>query len=67
MSNPTLLMPDIALNKLNVSHHADTSQSSNGRDMGPGIYSISNEDYHNGPAISRSALMEFRKSPYHYW
>ena len=54
MPNPTSLTPDIALNKLNVSHHADTSQSSNGRDMGPGIYSISNEDYHQGPGISRS-------------
>ena len=52
MSNPTLLMPDIALNKLNVSHHADTSQSSNGRDMGPGIYSISNTVYQQGVGIS---------------
>lgn len=33
-----------------------------------GIYNnISNEAYHQGPGISRSALMEFRKSPYHYW
>lgn len=35
--------------------------------IAPGIYDISNEAYHQGPGISRSALMEFRKSPYHYW
>ncbi|WP_010597600.1 PD-(D/E)XK nuclease-like domain-containing protein [Rickettsiella massiliensis] len=33
----------------------------------PGIYDISNEIYHQGSGISRSALMEFKKSPYHYW
>ncbi len=32
----------------------------------PGIYAISNDAYHQGPGIRRSALMEFRKSPYHY-
>ena len=54
MCNTSSQIPHTALNKLKVSHHADTSQSSNGRDMGPGIYSISNEDYHQGPGISRS-------------
>lgn len=33
----------------------------------PGIYDISIEDYHRGPGISRSGLMEFKRSPYHYW
>lgn len=33
-----------------------------------GIYpDISNDDYHNGPGISRSAVMEFSRSPAHYW
>lgn len=32
-----------------------------------GVHDISNEDYHNSTAISRSALMELEKSPYHYW
>ena len=67
MPNPTSLTPDIALNKLNVSHHADTSQSISRRDMEPGIHTISNDAYHQGPGISRSALMEFKRSPYHYW
>lgn len=33
----------------------------------PGIYNISIEDYHRGPGISRSGLMEFKRSPHHYW
>lgn len=33
----------------------------------PGIYDISNEAYHQGPGISRSALLDFKRSPYHYW
>jgi hypothetical protein len=33
-----------------------------------GIYpSLSNEDYHADPAISRSGIMTFLKSPYKYW
>lgn len=32
-----------------------------------GVYDISNDDYHNDKAISRSALMKIKKSPYHYW
>lgn len=37
--------------------------------MKEGIYpTLSNEEYHsNKSAISRSALMDFEKSPYHYW
>lgn len=37
--------------------------------MKPGRYpSLSNEDYHGHKgSYSRSALMEFKKSPYHYW
>lgn len=33
----------------------------------PGIYNLSPEAYHQGPGISRSGLMEFKRSPYHYW
>lgn len=33
----------------------------------PGVYDISIEDYHGGDGISRSSLMKFRKTPYHYW
>jgi hypothetical protein len=32
-----------------------------------GIYNLSSEDYHKGPGISRSGLLEFKRSPYHYW
>lgn len=33
----------------------------------PGIYNLSPEAYHQSPGISRSCLMEFKRSPYHYW
>jgi hypothetical protein len=33
----------------------------------PGIYSISNEQYHQMGGISRSGIMEFRRSPRHFW
>lgn len=33
----------------------------------PGIYDISNDEYHNSHAISRSMLMDFKKNPYYYW
>jgi hypothetical protein len=33
----------------------------------PGIYDIDNLAYHNGPGISRSMLMVFRQSPFHFW
>ena len=32
-----------------------------------GIHTISNEAYHANKAISRSMLMEMKRSPYHYW
>lgn len=32
-----------------------------------GIYDISNDEYHASNGISRSMLMEFKRSPYHYW
>lgn len=32
-----------------------------------GIHDIPNEVYHASEGLSRSALMEFKKSPYHYW
>jgi exodeoxyribonuclease VIII len=32
-----------------------------------GIFDISNELYHAGPGISRSGIVEFKKSPKHYW
>jgi exodeoxyribonuclease VIII len=31
-----------------------------------GVHDISNEQYHSSSAISRSMLMELKKSPYHY-
>lgn len=32
-----------------------------------GVYNISNEEYHAANGISRSQLMLFDKSPYHFW
>lgn len=32
-----------------------------------GIHDIPNEVYHASLGLSRSGLMEFKKSPYHYW
>ena len=32
----------------------------------PGIYDISNDDYHGADGLSRSGLMLFKKSPLHY-
>lgn len=32
-----------------------------------GVYDISNEQYHNSSAVSRSKLMLLDKSPYHFW
>ncbi len=32
-----------------------------------GIHEISNSEYHASAGISRSMLMEFKRSPYHYW
>jgi hypothetical protein len=32
----------------------------------PGIYDISNDEYHSSNGVSRSALMLFKKSPLHY-
>lgn len=35
--------------------------------MQPGIHEISNDEYHSSEGISRSAVMEFKKTPFHYW
>jgi len=35
--------------------------------MEPGIYDISNAEYHASEGISRSAISEMQKSPLHYW
>lgn len=32
-----------------------------------GVYDITNDDYHNSAAISRSQLLRLDKSPYHFW
>jgi exodeoxyribonuclease VIII len=32
-----------------------------------GIHSISNSEYHNSKGISRSGLMQFKRSPLHFW
>lgn len=37
------------------------------KNIKPDIYDLSLEDYHRGPGISRSGLMELKRSPYHYW
>jgi hypothetical protein len=35
--------------------------------MKPGIHSITIDQYHGGPGVSRSGIMQFMKSPLHYW
>jgi hypothetical protein len=32
-----------------------------------GVYDIQNDLYHGSYGLSRSALCEFKKSPWHYW
>ena len=32
-----------------------------------GVHEITNHGYHSSSGISRSMLMEFKRSPYHYW
>jgi exodeoxyribonuclease VIII len=32
-----------------------------------GVHDIPNDIYHGSAGLSRSGLMEFKKSPYHYW
>ena len=32
-----------------------------------GVHHIANDVYHSSHGISRSALMEFKRSPFHYW
>jgi exodeoxyribonuclease VIII len=33
----------------------------------PGIYTITNDEYHSSAGISRSGIMEFKRSPKHFW
>lgn len=35
--------------------------------MKPGVYDISNAEYHASEGISRSGISELKKSPLHYW
>lgn len=44
-----------------------TTKMLNRKEIRPGTYNISSEIYHEGSGISRSGLMEFKRSPYHYW
>ena len=37
------------------------------KNIGPGIYDMSNEEYHSSLGISRSGIMTFKKSPKHFW
>jgi len=32
-----------------------------------GVHCISNDDYHSSSGVSRSSLMAFKRSPFHYW
>jgi hypothetical protein len=38
-----------------------------GKVFQPGVYDISNEEYHASAGISRSAISLLKKSPLHYW
>jgi len=35
--------------------------------VSPGIYDITNDEYHEGSGISKTGIKEFMKSPMHYW
>lgn len=37
------------------------------KEYAPGVYDISNEEYHASAGISRSGIKEFRKTPKNYW
>lgn len=44
--------------------HVPTTQE---RVYTPGVYDIDINDYHGGEGFSRSSLIEFQKSPFHFW
>ena len=33
----------------------------------PGVYQITNNEYHSSAGISRTGIMEFRRTPKHFW
>ncbi len=33
----------------------------------PGVYDITNDEYHASAGVSRTGIMEFKKSPKHFW
>ena len=37
------------------------------KNMQPGVYDLSNNDYHASNGVSRSGLSKIKKSPLHYW
>lgn len=47
--------------------YLDPTPILNGQEPATGIYEITNEAYHSGPAVSKSMLDTFNKSPRHFW
>lgn len=49
------------INKPTTSRHAQILNNLSRKHMEPGVYDLSIEAYHQGPRISRSALLEFKR------
>lgn len=46
---------------------ATSSQPYTTKSGKPGVYDLDINEYHSGEGFSRSSLMEFLKSPFHFW
>jgi hypothetical protein len=51
---------------IDISNFAETEKPGLFIDK-PGVYDITNDEYHSSAGISRSGIMEFMKTPFHYY